>query len=294
MSSPRVLSIQSHVVSGYVGNKSATFPLQLLGFEVDVINSVQLSNHTGYKVFKGQVLNDNDLKQLVDGLVQNDLDYYTHLLTGYIGSASFLKQVVEVVKKLKEKNPQLIYVCDPVMGDDGRMYVPEELKEIYQKEIVPLANIITPNSFELEILVGNKVNTISELRKAINDLHEIGPQIVAISSAEINGKLTSFVSTTTDHKMIKLEISKLPISFTGSGDLFAALFLAHTYLQDNIKIALENTINSLEDVLSKTYERFQTIKDDNAQRAKKVELCLIQSKKCIENPSQRYQATELN
>ncbi|XP_017890265.1 pyridoxal kinase-like, partial [Ceratina calcarata] len=122
----------------------------LLGFEVDAINSVQLSNHTGYKVFKGQVLNDKDLDDLIDGLVQNDLDNYTHLLTGYVGSASFLKKVAEVVHILKRKNPDLIYVCDPVMGDNGKLYVPEALKEIYKKDIVPLADIVLPNQFELE------------------------------------------------------------------------------------------------------------------------------------------------
>jgi pyridoxine kinase len=78
----RVLSIQSHTVQGYVGNKSAVFPLQLLGFDVDPINSVQFSNHTGYPTFRGQVLNGSQLWDLIEGLAENDLLHYTHLLTG--------------------------------------------------------------------------------------------------------------------------------------------------------------------------------------------------------------------
>lgn len=106
---PRVLSIQSHVVSGYVGNKSATFPLQVLGFEVDTINSVQFSNHTGYGYWKGQVLKEEDLDELYDGLERNGLNYYTHLLTGYARSASFLTGIAKHIKKLKEINPHIVY-----------------------------------------------------------------------------------------------------------------------------------------------------------------------------------------
>ena len=118
----RVLSIQSHVVHGHVGNKSAVFPLQLLGFEVDPINSVQFSNHTGYsKGFRGQVLQGDQLWELVEGLDANELLSYTHLLTGYIGSKSFLETVLRVLRRLREVNPDLIYVCDPVLGDNGKL-----------------------------------------------------------------------------------------------------------------------------------------------------------------------------
>lgn len=281
---PRILSIQSHVVSGYVGNKSATFPLQLLGFDVDAINSVQLSNHTGYKVVKGQVLNDKDLDELVHGLTENDLDNYTHLLTGYVGSASFLKRIALLVKALKSKNPNLIYVCDPVIGDNGKMYVPEELKDIYKKEIVPLADILTPNQFEIELLTDKKVNSIVELQTAIKSLHEAGPQIVAVSSSEIDNKLTAVISSLKDDVLLKLDIPQIPASFTGTGDLFAALFLAHTYLQNDIKTATEKAINSLQGVLQETFKSYQEHKNEVGQFAKKMELRLIQSKRHIENP----------
>ncbi|KAK8569109.1 hypothetical protein V6N12_007641 [Hibiscus sabdariffa] len=154
----RVLSIQSHTVQGYVGNKSAVFPLQLLGYDVDPINSVQFSNHTGksfilllkslenlrpyiqfgvswYPTFKGQVLNGRELLDLIEGLEANNLLYYTHLLTGYIGSVSFLNSVLEVVDKLRSINPNLTYVCDPVMGDEGKLYVPEDLALVYREKV---------------------------------------------------------------------------------------------------------------------------------------------------------------
>ncbi|XP_076183301.1 pyridoxal kinase [Ptiloglossa arizonensis] len=291
--SPRILSIQSHVVFGYVGNKSVTFPLQLLGFEVDAINSVQLSNHTEYEVYKGQILNDKDLDDLIDGLIQNNLDNYTYLLTGYVSSASFLKKIVEVVRALKHKNPNLIYVCDPVMGDNGKLYVPETLIEIYKTEIVPLADIITPNQFEAELLSDTKISTISELKSALKQLHKLGPQIVAISSTEIDNKLTATLSTIKDNMLIKINIPKIPTNFTGSGDLFTALFLAHTYLQDNMKNAFEMTVNTLHSVLLKTYEHFKTCQDEESQFSKKIELRLIQSKRYIENPEMRLLAEPL-
>lgn len=290
---PRILSIQSHVVSGYVGNKSATFPLQLLGFEVDAINSVQLSNHTGYKVFKGQVLNDKDLEDLADGLAQNGLHNYTHLLTGYIGSASFLKRVILLVTTLKAKNPDLTYVCDPVMGDNGKMYVPEALKEIYKQEVVPLADVVTPNQFELELLTNEKVTNMNELQNAIKKLHQNGPKTVAVSSIELNDKLTAVVSNAKDNTLMKVDIPRISATFTGSGDLFTALFLAHEYLQSDMKATMEKTINSLYSVLLNTYEYSKVCVDMEAQPAKRIELRLIQSKNSIENPEIRLFAESL-
>ncbi|XP_066596758.1 pyridoxal kinase-like isoform X3 [Prorops nasuta] len=245
---PRVLSIQSHVVSGYVGNKSATFPLQLLGFEVDAINSVQLSNHTGYKVFKGQVLDDSDL------------------------------------------------VCDPVMGDNGKMYVPEELTDIFKNEIVPLADILTPNYFELELLTGRKTDSIEELLKGVKELHEKGPEIIAISSTKVldqNDKLMGIVSSVKDESILKIDIPLIPVSYTGSGDLFAALFLAHIHLEGNIKDAIEKTINTLRAVLLKTFKHYESRKETGEQLAQKIELHLIQSKKEIENPPRHLIAQPL-
>ncbi|XP_020623333.1 pyridoxal kinase-like isoform X1 [Orbicella faveolata] len=221
----RVLSIQSHVVSGYVGNDSATFPLQVLGFDVDTINSVQLSNHTGYEHVQGQVLDAKELKVLFEGLrlnnlhhfshlltgyehVQgqvldakelkvlfeglrlNNLHHFSHLLTGYVGSKSFLEEVLQVVHQLRNANPNLVFVCDPVMGDAGKFYVPEELMPVYRDQLLPMADIITPNQFEAELLSGVKITNESEAFKAMKILHERGTKTVVITSSELGDSKT--------------------------------------------------------------------------------------------------------
>ena len=145
-----------------VGNKAAVFPLQLLGFDVDIINSVQFSNHTGYPFgWEGDVLDGTKLGQLIDGMERNGLlssnaddgssdecdGRIGNILTGYIGSESFLSAVVKVVQKLKGLNPKCRYICDPVLGDMGRFYVPKELVHIYKRDVLPLVSIYGYLSF---------------------------------------------------------------------------------------------------------------------------------------------------
>ncbi|XP_058830634.1 pyridoxal kinase [Topomyia yanbarensis] len=301
----RVLSIQSHVVHGYVGNKSAVFPLQVLGFEVDNINSVQFSNHTGYKEgFKGQILNENELADVFSGLIANNLHpLYTHLLTGYVGNPAFLREIANIVRKLRSTNSSLIYVCDPVMGDDGVMYVPKELLPIYRDEIVPLADIVTPNQFEVELLTENSIKSEQDAWSAVEWFHEKGVRTVAISSSELGGSdsLLAFVShknATCNTQRYRMVIPKQGngIRFTGTGDLFASLFLAHSTLTNfDMCATLERTIASLQAVISKTLsflpEDVKTgkVTVTSAQR----ELKLIQSKKEIEQPNVVLRCSEV-
>ena len=249
----RVLSIQSHVVSGYVGNKSATFPLQLLGFEVDAINSVQVleqsgyhifslfifmsfqfSNHTGYdKGVRGQVLDDKQLAELIEGLKINQIDDYSHLINGYIGSDNFLKQLKETVTHLKSKNPDLIYVCDPVMGDTGPgWYVPQSLLPIYKDEILPLADVCVPNQFEAELLSGCSISNENEALEAMKVLHDKGIRIVILSSVDFaSGPIESVCLASRkcpdgSYERAKIQYPTLPVHFVGTGDLFTALITA--------------------------------------------------------------------
>ncbi|XP_071801197.1 pyridoxal kinase-like [Asterias amurensis] len=286
----RILSIQSHVVSGYVGNKAATFPMQIHGYEVDTINSVQLCNHTGYNVFQGQVLNANELRVLSDGLKANDINYYSHLLTGYVGSKSFLKEVIQVVKELRETNPNIIFVCDPVMGDHGKFYVPEELMSIYRDELLPLANMITPNQFEAELLSGQKITDEKSALDAMQRLHEKGVQTVVLSSipSETNGMLVSYGTTVIDGKKTgcKVEYPALDCQFTGTGDLFSALLLVWSHKHpSNLQLALEKTLSGMQAVLQRTLTDAQELagagnKPSPAQR----ELRMVQSKADLEDP----------
>ncbi|XP_074663066.1 pyridoxal kinase-like [Tubulanus polymorphus] len=296
----RVLSIQSHVVSGYVGNKSATFPLQVLGFEVDNINSVQFSNHTGYKHIKGQILHDTELADLYSGLKSNGINNYSHLLTGYTGSPSFLENICEVVIDLKQKNPDIIYVCDPVMGDNGKMYVPETLLPIYKEKVLPLADIIVPNQFEAELLTGIKINDLEDAQKAILHFHEKGINTVVISSTALgcSNMLLLLGSCMLDGKQhqIRMDIPQLPVNFTGTGDLFAALLLAWMDFHENdLKTSIEKVIATMQATLQRTLNEAQKLAGaGNQLNVCHLELKLVQSKCDIENPNVVIKAEQIS
>ncbi|KAJ9479096.1 putative pyridoxal kinase BUD17 [Pseudozyma hubeiensis] len=177
----RILSIQSHVVSGYVGNRSATFPLQLLGWDVDVTNTVQFSNHTGYGRWGGLRFDSSHLSDIFSSLDKNGLLRYSRMLTGYMPSASVVEVVLELVKKLrsrqsgeeaKEEQGGLVYLLDPVMGDMGRgMYVSPDVLPIYQA-MLEYATIITPNQFEAQALTGMQITDLDSLKQVFFTLHK--------------------------------------------------------------------------------------------------------------------------
>lgn len=284
-SNKRVLSIQSHVVSGYVGNKCAVFPLQIMGFEVDAINSVQLSNHTGYKTYYGQILNESNLSELITGLVENELHNYSHLLTGYIRCPMFLKKVAEVYKILKEKNPDLIYVCDPVMGDNKKMYVPKEILDIYKNEIIHLTDILTPNEYELELLTGINITTLNDINKALNILYARGCKTVVVSSSNIssNSVMKCIGRNFSYEEYIELEIPIIDQSFIGTGDFFTALLLIWMNLTNNdLKHSMEKTVATIQAVLKRTIK--YTNKNSLKNPVSSKELKLIQSLSDIQNP----------
>ncbi|GLT28836.1 hypothetical protein SLA2020_037400 [Shorea laevis] len=293
----RVLSIQSHTVQGYVGNKSAVFPLQLLGYDVDPINSVQFSNHTGYPTFKGQVLNGQQLWELIEGLAANDLLYYTHLLTGYIGSVSFSNTVLEVVDKLRTINPNLIYVCDPVMGDDGKLYVPQELIPIYREKVVPVASMLTPNQFEAELLSGLRITSEADGREACKSLHAAGPSKVVITSINIEGNLLLIGSHKKDKdnspEQFKIAIPKIPAYFTGTGDLMAALLLGWSNkYPNNLDRAAELAVSSLQALLQRTLNDY--LSTGFNPQSSSLEIRLIQSQDDIRNPQLKFKAEKYN
>ncbi|XP_071913435.1 pyridoxal kinase-like isoform X2 [Coffea arabica] len=274
----RVLSIQSHTVQGYVGNKSAVFALQLLGYDVDPINSVQFSNHTGYPTFKGQVLNGDQLWDLIEGLEANDLLYYTHLLTGYIGSVSFLNTVLKVVDKLRAINPGLTYVCDPVMGDEGKLYVPQELVSVYREKVVPVASMLTPNQFEAELLTGIRIVSEQDGREACNRLHAAGPPKVVITSMNMNGNLILIGSHRKEKALppeqFKIAIPKIPAYFTR--------------YPDNLEKAAELAVSSLQALLVRTLNDYRRAGYDC--QSSSLEIRLIQSQDDIRNPEAKYKA----
>uniref|UniRef100_A0A8C6DFR6 Pyridoxal kinase n=1 Tax=Moschus moschiferus TaxID=68415 RepID=A0A8C6DFR6_MOSMO len=279
----RVLSIQSHVVRGYVGNRAATFPLQVLGFEVDAVNSVQFSNHTGYSHWKGQVLNSGELQELYDGLKLNSVNQYDYVLT----------------------------VCDPVMGDqrngEGAMYVPDDLLPVYREKVVPVADIITPNQFEAELLTGRKIHSQEEALEVMDMLHAMGPDTVVITSSDLlsprgNDYLMALGSQRTRApdgsvvtQRIRMEMHKVDAVFVGTGDLFAAMLLAWTHKHpNNLKVACEKTVSAMHHVLQRTIKCAKAKSGEGVKPSPaQLELRMVQSKRDIESPEIVVQATVL-
>ncbi|KAJ0098786.1 hypothetical protein Patl1_21331 [Pistacia atlantica] len=206
---------------------------------------------SGYPTFKGQVLNGQQLWELIEGLEANDLLYYTHLLTGYIGSVSFLNTVLKVVEKLRSVNPKVTYVCDPVMGDEGKLYVPPELVLVYREKVVPVASMLTPNQFEAEQLTGLRIVSEADGREACKILHAAGPPKVVITSINIDGNLLLIGSHQKEKgqssEQFKILIPKIPAYFTGTGDLVTALLLGWSNkYPDNLDKAAELAVSTLQ------------------------------------------------
>ena len=286
-----VLSVQSHVVRGYVGNKAATFPLQLLGFEVDPLNAVHLSNHTGYPSgFKGQRLTGDQLTEVVAGLEANSLlNDYTHLLTGYLGSSSALSAVAELLRAVKKANPQVQFVCDPVLGDHGSLYVPADMVAGYRDQLVPHAQLLTPNLFEVAQLTGLPVATHQQVYAAVDRLHDMGPATVVVTSLEEgDGEQADVVTLLASTRLpqaqgqpsrFKLTAPRQPGRFTGTGDLLAALLLAHSHQQpDCLAIAASRAVGSLQAVLWRT----AAAAEERPQR--QPELQMVQSRQHFLTP----------
>lgn len=254
---PKILSIQSHTVHGYVGNKSATFPLQTIGFNVDCINTISLSNEPGYSGgFKGQTMSGANLAEVVCGLESNHLLNHDVVLTGYTRTSELLDEVEKTIKQVKENNPNALYICDPVMGDNDKFYVPQELLEKYKKQLLPLATAITPNYFEAEVLSGIRINSLESAVQACERLLDLGPKICALTGLSLQDgavacdeskpkvlsvlvahkSLSSLCQSSVDSPadsnqlhIYRLDFPRIDNTFSGCGDLFTALFAAGLY-----------------------------------------------------------------
>lgn len=259
-----------------------------------MVNSVHFSNHTGYKEgFEGDVLKGDQLRAIMAGLKRNDLlSEIGHVLTGYIGSESFLIAVLDVIKTFRQSGSNVRFVCDPVLGDKGKFYVPIELVALYRDMVIPLADVLTPNQFEVEQLTGIEIKTLDDAQRACQALHNIGPRLVFITSIELGaGSMTVLASERSpDGPTVawRIDFPILPGHFTGTGDLCAALLLAHTAREaNNIPAAIEKIINTMFAVLQQTVE---TAGDTIKSR----ELKLIQCKDIIEDPPRRFKAERID
>src|SRR3954451_20000350 len=178
-----ILSIQSHVAYGHVGNAAATFPLQRIGVEVWPIHTVQFSNHTGYGAWTGRVFEADLITELVDGIAARDaLGQCDGVLSGYMGSAETGAAILDAVSRVKAANPGARYCCDPVIGDVGRgVFVRPGIPEFMREHAVPAADVITPNHFELDHLTSRTTRALPEVVAAVENLRALGPRTVLVT-----------------------------------------------------------------------------------------------------------------
>jgi pyridoxine kinase len=233
-----ILSIQSHVTYGHVGNSAAVFPLQRLGFEVWPLHSLQFSNHAGYEDFTGQVFSAQHLREVVDGLAARGvLETCDAVLSGYLGAAEAGLAVLDAVARVKAANPEALYACDPVMGDgDSGLYVDATLPEFFRDSALALADIVTPNVFELEVLSGATVATLDQAVAAARGLTERGPVargpgVVLVTGLRHDttraGEIELLAVTAQDAWRLVTPLISCDPQPNGAGDLLAALFLGH-------------------------------------------------------------------
>ena len=259
----RLLSIQSHVVYGHVGNSAAVFPLQRMGHEVLALNTVQFSNHTGYGAIEGMVFPPSHIADLLRGLGNRAaIAGLDGLLSGYLGARALGAVVAEAAQTMKATNPKALYCCDPVMGDVGRgLFVAPDLVGFFRDVMMPLADIITPNQFELEQLTSVSINTETDFFHALKILHALGPKVIVVTSLVLETSSNAHVSvavsdkTTDDDTPIAIiNTPKLAHNFHGAGDVTAALFFANYLLMQDAEKALRQTAASLYGLLKITQD----------------------------------------
>ena len=253
-----LVSIQSHVVFGHVGNSAAVFPLQRMGVEVWPIHTVQFSNHTGYGAWKGEVFGPKLIRDLMAGVeARGVLGECDGVLSGYMGSAEIAEAILEAVATVRRSNPAARYCCDPVIGDIGRgVFVRDGIPEFIKAKALPEADIVTPNQFELDYLTGRKSDTRAAVRDAVKALHDMGPRAVLVTSLHTDETPEDAIDmlASDDTGCYLLRTPKLALNINGAGDLVAALFFAHYLRQGGAKEALARAGASVFGILQKTVE----------------------------------------
>ena len=252
----KILSIQSSVAYGHVGNSAAVFPLQRLGHEVWPVLTVHFSNHTGYGAWRGPLLAAADVREVIAGIEDRGvLGEADAVLSGYQGDPAVGGVILDTVARVKELNPDAVYCCDPVMGDVGRgMFVRPGIPELMRDTVVPQADIITPNHFELDFLAGRETSTIAEILDAVDSVRERGPRDVLVTSV-VHGDVPEGrldVLAVSDEGAWAVETPLLPITPNGCGDVTAALYLAHLRTTGSAATALARTTGSVFAVLEQT------------------------------------------
>ena len=280
-----LLSIQSHVAYGHVGNSAAVFPLQRIGVEVWPIHTVQFSNHPGYRAWQGRVFDAPLIREVVAGIeARGVLGECGGVLSGYMGGADIGEAIVDTVATVRRANPSARYCCDPVIGDVGRgVFVRGGIPEFIREQAVPAADVITPNQFELDYLARRESRTLAAARDAVKAVHDLGPRAVLVTSLHTDETPEDSVDMLAydDTGQCLLRTPRLGLTVNGAGDCIAALFFAHYLRTGNIGEALSSAGSAVFGVLNRTAE----------VGAPEIQLVAAQDE--IVNPSKVFEAEAL-
>jgi len=271
---PTVLSVQSRVAYGHVGNAASVFPLQRLGIEAWALDTVAFSNHTGHGQWRGSVIPAADIAVLFEGIAAlGVLPRIDAVLSGYLGDAATGPVLLDIVGRIRQANPAALFCCDPVIGDiDTGSYVTEGIAEFFRDRALALADIVTPNRFELEYLTGRAIASLAEAGEAAAALRALGPEIVLVTSLECDADRIAMLAAGPDG-VWAVETPRLPVMLNGCGDVTAALFLARLLRGETLPDALARTAASIYAVIETT------------MRLERYELALVAAQDELVSPS---------
>ncbi len=276
----KILSIQSAVAYGHVGNSAAVFPLQRIGVEVLPVYTVNFSNHTGYGAWRGPLIAPEDVREVITGIEERGvLGQIDAVLSGYQGGEGIGDVIIDAVARVKAANPDAVYACDPVMGNaKSGCFVAPAIPDLLRDRVVPVADIITPNQFELGFLTGTSPDTLESTLESVDAARAMGPDTVLVTSVErpdAEPDTIEMLAVDGSGAWI-VQTPRLPMKANGSGDVTAALFTAH-YLRDrSAESALRKTVSSVYDLLSRTL--------DSGER----ELQLVESQEFYAHPREQF------
>lgn len=274
----RIVSIQSHVAYGYVGNRAAMFPLQLMGHDVVAVNTVQFSNHTGYGSWTGDIFSADHIMRLLQGLeARGVFDTSDAVLSGYLGDPTLGDIVVDMVGKIRARRPNLVWACDPVMGDVGRgFFVKDGIPHFFRHNALPHATILTPNQFELAALTGRHISSLGDSLQACSELLDQGPKTILVTSLQVDSTppdMIQMLAVTRDERLlVSTPMIPLDPAPNGAGDATAAIFLGNMLTGGALKEALSATAAAIYAVFEAT------------QAAETRELALVQAQDAIRTP----------
>lgn len=290
MSQQAILSIQSHVAYGHVGNAAAVFPMQRLGFEVWPIHTVMFSNHTGYPTFRGPVFTPEDLRTVFLGIFERGvLPRCAAVLSGYMGTPDLGGVVLDAVAKVRAENPDALYCCDPVMGDiDTGLYVRSGIPEFMLNHAVPAATILTPNQFELGVLTQRETGSLAGVLSAARTLCALGPQFVLVTSLirddAPDDSIEMLLVAPDGAWLVRTPRFHFPIAPNGSGDATAALFLANYLRYGSPQGALEAAADAV----------FAVFEATNAAGTRELQLIAAQDGIAAARPGGRFRAEKVD